>query len=171
MTIVAHSRPFVVGVDTHAKNHVYAIITAGTGELLETRAFPTTGAGINRAIAWVARRTGADLAALWVIEGAASYGALLAGAVGAAGYQVAEAARMDARHGVGKSDPLDAHRIAAAVLPLEEQQLRRPRLNEGVRAALQGPGHRTGVHDHRSHPGRERIDRAAPGQRPRPGRP
>jgi transposase len=138
MSIVAHSHPFVVGVDTHAKNHVYAIIAAATGELFETRDFPTTSAGINRAITWVARRTGADLAALWVIEGAASYGALLAGAVGAAGYQVAEAARMDARahHGVGKSDPLDAHRIAAAVLPLEEQQLRRPRLNEGVRAAL-----------------------------------
>jgi hypothetical protein len=49
-----------------------------------------------------------------------------------------EAARMAAmqRRGVGKSDPLDAHRIASAVLPLEEQQLRRPRLNEGVRAAL-----------------------------------
>ena len=107
-----------------------------TGELIETRDFPTTGAGINRAIAWVARHTGADLGTLWVIEGAASYGALLAGAVGAAGYPVAEAARMDARHGAGKSDPLDAHRIAAAVLPLEEQQLRQPRLNEGVRAAL-----------------------------------
>ncbi|WP_248758872.1 IS110 family transposase [Pseudarthrobacter sp. SSS035] len=138
MTIVAHSRPFVVGVDTHAKNHVYAIITGNTGELTATRDFPTTGAGITRAIAWVARRTGADLATLWVIEGAASYGALLAGSVGAAGYTVAEAARMDARahHGVGKSDPLDAHRIAAAVLPLDEQQLRQPRLNEGVRAAL-----------------------------------
>lgn len=136
MTIVAHSRPFVVGVDTHAKNHVYAIITGGTGELIATRDFPTTGAGINRAIAWVARRTGADLATLWVIEGAASYGALLAGAVAAAGYPVAEAARMDAHHGVGKSDTLDAHRIAAAVLPLDEQQLRQPRLNEGVRAAL-----------------------------------
>jgi transposase len=137
MTIVAHSHPFVVGVDTHAKNHVYAIITA-TGELLQTRDFPTTSAGISRAIAWVARRTGADLGTLWVIEGAASYGALLAGAVGAAGYQVAEAARMDARahHGLGKSDPLDAHRIAAAVLPLREQQLRRPRLNDGIRAAL-----------------------------------
>lgn len=43
-------------------------------------------------------------------------GALLAGAVGTAGYEVAEAARTDARHGVGKSEALDAHRIAAAVL-------------------------------------------------------
>jgi transposase len=138
MSIVAHSYPFVVGVDTHARKHVYAIISAATGGLLQTQDFPTTTAGINRALAWVARCTGGDLAALWVIEGAASYGALLAGAVGAAGYPVAEAARMDARahHGVGKSDKLDAQRIAAAVLPLEERQLRRPRLNEGVRAAL-----------------------------------
>lgn len=138
MTIVAYSHPFVVGVDTHARKHVFAIIAAASGQLLETRNFPTTAAGINRAIAWVARRTDADLAALWVIEGAASYGALLAGAVAAAGYQVAEAARMDflPRRGVGKSDPLDAHRIASAVLPLEEHQLRRPRLNDGVRAAL-----------------------------------
>ena len=61
-----------------------------------------------------------------------------AGAVAAAGYQVAEATRMDAlpRRGVGKSDPLDAHRIAWAVLALEEDKLRRPRLNEGVRAAV-----------------------------------
>lgn len=138
MSIVAHSHPFVVGVDTHARNHVYAIICTATGEVLETRAFPATGTGINRSIAWVARRTGADLGTLWVIEGAASYGALLAGAVGAAGYPVAEAARMDARarRGIGKSDPLDAHRIAAAVLPLQEEQLRRPRLNDGIRAAL-----------------------------------
>lgn len=138
MSIVAHSHPFVVGVDTHARNHVYAIITATTGELVDTRDFPTTGAGINRAIAWVARRTGADLDALWVIEGAASYGALLAGAVGGEGYQVVEAPRMDARvhRGVGKSDALDAQRMAKAVLPLGQEQLRRPRLNEGVRASL-----------------------------------
>jgi transposase len=137
MTIVAHSHPFVVGVDTHARKHVFAII-APSGERIENRDFPATGAGINRAIAWVARRTEADLATLWVIEGSASYGAVLAGAVAAAGYQVAEATRMDAlpRRGVGKSDPLDAHRIASAVLSLEEDKLRRPRLNEGVRAAL-----------------------------------
>jgi transposase len=138
MSIVAHSHPFVVGVDTHARKHVYAIIEPTTSELLETREFPTTSTGINRAIAWVARRTGADLQTLWVIEGAATYGALLAGAVGGAGYQVAEAPRMNARtnRGVGKSDQLDAHRIATAVLPLQAGQLRQPRLNEGVRAAL-----------------------------------
>ncbi|MDQ0212427.1 hypothetical protein J2S92_003116 [Arthrobacter bambusae] len=50
MTIVAHSHPIVVGVDTHAKNHVYAILTA-TGQLLQARDFPTSSAGISRAIA------------------------------------------------------------------------------------------------------------------------
>ena len=73
-----------------------------------------------------------------MIEGAASYGAVLACAVAARGYQIVEAARMDARthHGVGKSDLLDAQRIGRAVLPLDQSQLRRPRLNDGVRAAL-----------------------------------
>lgn len=85
----------------------------------------------------MARRTGADLAALWVIEGAATYGASLAGTVAGEGYPVVEAARIDApaHHGVGKSE-LDAQRIARAVLPLEEKQLCRPRLSEGIRAAL-----------------------------------
>ena len=121
MTIVAYSHPFVVGVDTHARKHVFAIISVPSGEQIDIREFPVTGAGISRAIAWAARRTEADLATLWVIEGAASYGAVLAGAVAAAGYQVAEATRMDAmpRRGFGKSDPLDAHRIASAVLALE----------------------------------------------------
>lgn len=137
MTIVAHAHPFVVGVDTHARNHALAILAA-TGEVIDTGQFPTTAAGLARAVAWVARRTGGDLATLWVIEGVASYGAGLAAAVEQSGYEVVEAARMNARanRGIGKSDPLDAHRIAAAVLPLDVGQLRRPRLAEGVRAAL-----------------------------------
>lgn len=137
MTIVAHAHPFVVGVDTHARNHVLAILAA-TGEAIDTQQFPTTTAGMNRAIAWAARRTDGDLDTLWVIEGVASYGAGLAAAVERTGYQVVEAARMDTRahHAVGKSDPLDAARIAAAVLPLDIAQLRRPRMAEGVRAAL-----------------------------------
>lgn len=139
MTIVAHAHPFVIGVDTHARTHTFAILAAATGEPISTEQFPTTAAGMDRAIAWVARRTDGDLAALWVIEGVATYGARLAAAVSRAGYEVVEAARMDARahRGTGKSDPLDAHRIAAAVLSLEPRQLRRPRSDEGIRAALQ----------------------------------
>jgi hypothetical protein len=137
MSIVAHAHPFVVGVDTHARNHVYAIL-ASTGELLETREFPTNAGGINRAINWVARRTGADADTLWAIEGAATYGALLAGAVASHGYPVAEAPRLDAknRRGVGKTDALDAHQIAAATLPLPVDKLHRPRLNDGIRQAV-----------------------------------
>lgn len=91
-----------------------------------------------RAIVWAARRTGGDLATLWVIEGVASYGAGLTAAVERTGYRVVEAARMDSRahHAVGKSDRLDAARIGTAVLPLDTSQSRRPRMAEGVRAAL-----------------------------------
>ena len=70
-TIVAHTHPFVIGVDTHTKTHTYAVLAAN-GEHLGTEAFPNTHAGRTRAIAWMARRTGGDLAALWVIEGIGS---------------------------------------------------------------------------------------------------
>src|SRR4029453_4050985 len=92
----------------------------------------------QRAVDWVARRTGGDLDTLWVVEGVGTYGARLARAAADAGYSVAEAARMNARanRGVGKSDPLDACRIAQAVLPLDVAQLRRPRTDDGVRAAV-----------------------------------
>lgn len=139
MAIVAHTHPFVVGVDTHARKHVYTILTAATGAFIETRDFPTTTAGINRALAWAARRTDADAETLWVIEGATSFGASLTGIVAGHGYPVAEAPRMDKKQyrGVGKSDALDAHRIAAAALPLPVEKLRHPRLSSGVRRAIQ----------------------------------
>ncbi|MGW0087146.1 IS110 family transposase [Streptomyces sp. NPDC003393] len=137
-TIVAHTRSFVIGVDTHARTHTYAVLAAN-GEHLGTETFPNTHAGRARAIAWVGRRTGGDLATLWVIEGVGSYGAQIARQTALAGYQVAEAARMNrtGRRGIGKSDPIDARRIAAAVLPLAEEQLRTPRMDEGIRAAAQ----------------------------------
>jgi transposase len=138
MTIVAHAHPFVIGVDTHARTHTLAVLVAATGELVATEQFPTTDAGLDRAVSWAARRTGGELSSLWVIEGVASYGARLASAVNQVGFEVVEAARMDTRahRGAGKSDPLDARRIAAAVLSLEPEQLRRPRSDDGVRAAL-----------------------------------
>ena len=138
MSIVAHTRPFVIGVDAHARTHALAVLACPTGEVLDEAQFPATTAGLARAVAWVARRTGADLDALWVIEGVGTYGARLARAAADAGYAVAEAPRMNARanRGVGKSDPLDARRIAQAALPLDHTQLRLPRTDEGARAAL-----------------------------------
>jgi len=138
MTIVAHTHPFVVGVDTHAQNHALAILTQPVGELLDESQFPATTAGLARAISWVSRRTDGDLHTLWVIEGTGTYGARLAHVATQAGYQVVEAARMNARqnHGIGKSDPLDARRIAQAVMPLDVTKLRQPRTDNGPRAAL-----------------------------------
>jgi transposase len=138
VTIVAHAHPYVIGVDTHAKTHTLSILLSPNGELVSDSQFPNTTAGIARAIDWVARRTGGDQAALWVIEGAGSYGAQLARMVEATGYTVVEAAKMSPKEhrGVGKSDALDAHRIAAAVLPLKQNQLRRLRDDDGARVGL-----------------------------------
>lgn len=139
MSIVAHSYRFVIGVDTHARNHVLAAIAADTGARLGGGSFPANAAGMGRALAWARGHAGGPGDTLWVIEGAASYGAILAGAVTAAGYRVAEAPRMDARnrHGVGKSDPIDAARMARAALGLPLDRLRTPRQDDGIRAALQ----------------------------------
>ena len=72
VTIVAHAHSYVVGVDTHARSHTFAIVAAATGEVIATEQFPATTAGMGRAIAWAARRTDGDLATLWVIEGVAT---------------------------------------------------------------------------------------------------
>lgn len=138
MDIIAQSHPYVVGVDTHARSHALSILSAATGAVVDEDQFPATDAGMARAISWVGRRTDGDLATLWVVECVGTYGARLASLLTQAGYRAVEAARMDARanRGVGKSDPLDARRIAAAVLPLTGDRLRNPRADTGVRAAL-----------------------------------
>ncbi len=138
MPIVAHNHPFVIGVDTHARNHALSILATPHGEVVDDAEFPTTSAGMARALDWVGRRTGGDLGALWVVECSASYGAQLARAVKAAGYQVVEAARMSTKdhRGIGKSDPLDARRIAASVFPLRADQQRYLRQDDGARAGL-----------------------------------
>ena len=89
-------------------------------------------------MSWAGRRTGGDVTVLWVIEGTGTYGARLRAVAADTGYTVVEAPRMNARanRAIGKSDPLDARRIAAAALPLHETQLREPRADDGVRAAV-----------------------------------
>src|SRR5690606_3794050 len=92
----------------------------------------TSASSQLRLLAWHAHRAGGDLEARRVIEGVGTYGARLARAATEAGYETVEAPRMNARanRGVGKSDPLDARRIAQAALPLLDTQLRRPRSDD-----------------------------------------
>jgi len=136
VAIVANIYRFVIGVDTHAKEHVFAIMKP-SGELVETKAFRTNS--LAAALKWVQKVTGGIVNVLWVIEGTATYGAVLCCKAQEAGYRVVEAARMNAKahKAVGKTDILDAHRIAAAVLPLDESRLRDPRSHTDIQAALQ----------------------------------
>ena len=82
--VVADRYSFVVGVDTHARHHVLAIVTSA-GRLVETRQFATSPAGLDRAVAWIARRTetadtDADVDHVLVsMESVGCYGAILAG--------------------------------------------------------------------------------------------
>ena len=118
MTTVAHAYPFVAGNYSHARQYALTVLAAVTG--YRRRAIPRHPAGMAPAVAWTARRTGGDLDHLQIIDGVAIYGAHLAHVVTSARYKVVEAPWMNARanRGIGKSDPLDAHRIAIAVLPL-----------------------------------------------------
>jgi transposase len=127
-SIVAEQYEFVIGVDTHAATHTFAVIAGTTGALLDHAVFPTSPAGLARAQSWLSRRVG-DAPTLVVIEGTGSFGAILTARLQASGRQVVEAARMPAndRRGTGKSDELDAARIARAVLGLDAQNLRTPR--------------------------------------------
>ena len=56
-TTVADFYRFVVGVDTHAATHSYAIVAAPNRALIDQATFPTTPAGLRRARDWIGRRT------------------------------------------------------------------------------------------------------------------
>lgn len=110
MSVISQSRPFVIGVDCHARTHTYAVIDALTGQVLACEQFPAAHAGLCRALSWVARRTGGDATALWVIEGIGTYGAGIARVVADAGYDVVEAPRMNARGRRGTGSPIRSMR-------------------------------------------------------------
>ena len=77
-TTVTEFYRYVVGVDTHAATHSFAIVAAPNGVLVDQATFPTTTAGLGRARDWIGRRTGGDLGDVLVAaEGTGSYGAVL----------------------------------------------------------------------------------------------
>lgn len=129
MTIVANTFAYVIGADTHSRTHTLAVLDARTGARVDTRTFPTTPAGLSRAVAWIARRTSGLADVLVTIEGVGSYGARLARACQDAGYRVVESFPTAARErrGRGKSDEIDAELIARSVLGVDADNLRDPR--------------------------------------------
>lgn len=100
---------YVVGVDTHAATHSYAIIEAPSGGLIDHNTFPTSPAGLRRALGWIARRTEGDLEGVLITaEGTGSYGAVLSEVLQQAGYRVVEAPTPRRARARSKTDSLDA---------------------------------------------------------------
>ena len=135
MAIVAEQYAFVIGVDTHAATHSLALVSAATGGVVDQAVFPNSPAGCDRAVGWIHRKV-LDQPALVVIEGVGSYGAAIARCASRDGLMVAEPATMPPgqRRGIGKTDALDAVRIARSVLGVDSSRLRRPRrfMSRGV---------------------------------------
>lgn len=134
MSIVAEKYDHVIGVDTHAKTHTYAVIDAKNSAVVKVKQFPTHQAGLARALAWIAKYPGLLLAA---VEGTGSYGRLLTTALIEAGIDVAEVKPPPkaTRAGEGKSDPIDAQAAARGVLGTHTGKLLTPRAS-GPRNAI-----------------------------------
>lgn len=134
---VAEFYRYVVGVDTHAATHSFAVVAAPNGALIDQATFPTTAAGLRRARDWIGRRTGGDLDGVLVAaEGTGSYGAVLGDVLEEAGYRVVEAPTPRRNRGHGKTDALDAVLAARSALVMPLTLLRDRRAGE-VQTALQ----------------------------------
>ncbi|WP_217585107.1 IS110 family transposase [Microbacterium sp. GbtcB4] len=136
MTTVADQFEHVVGIDTHARTHTYCLVETRTGGIIDTATFPTTSAGTNRALSWIARRS-QGTTTLAAIEGTSSYGAGIAAALAASGFEVTEIRPIarPSRARTGKSDPIDAEAAARSVIREDLDKLAQPR-RTGDRTAL-----------------------------------
>ncbi|EGD53193.1 transposase of ISAar41, IS110 family protein, partial [Gordonia neofelifaecis NRRL B-59395] len=119
MPIVADCYRYVVGVDTHAATHSYSIIEAVTARVVDEATFPTSAAGLARALAWIGRRTtDAGTAGVLVsVEGSNSYGTRLTRHLLDAGYRVVDAPAPTRGRGESKTDAIDARKAATIMLP------------------------------------------------------
>ena len=134
---VADFYRYVVGVDTHAATHSFAIVAGPNGALVGQATFPTTPTGLRRARDWIGRRTEGDLDGVLIsAEGTGSYGAVLGDVLEEAGYRVVEAPTPRRDRGRGKTDALDAVLAARSTLVMVLPALRDRRAGE-AHTALQ----------------------------------
>lgn len=136
MSVVAEHFDHVVGIDTHARTHTYCLVETRTGVVVDTGTFPTSSAGIDRAISWIGRRS-KGTTVLAAVEGTSSYGAGITAALTATGIEVAEIRPLSrpSRARTGKSDPIDAEAAARVVIGEDLRRLAQPR-RTGDRASL-----------------------------------
>jgi len=135
MTIVADAYRYVVGVDTHAAAHHYAVIDSATGGVVDSAEFSTSAKALGRAADWIARRTlpgtGGDLAGVLIsMEGTRSYGAQLTALLLGIGYRVVDAPSPKRDRGSGKNDVIDAVVAARGALAKRPDQLADARAGE-----------------------------------------
>ena len=131
MSIVADKYRFVVGVDTHAREHQFALIETATGRVVAEAGFATSTAGLRRAAAWIGRGTGGDLDAVLIsAEGTGSYGAALARLLAEHGYRVTDAPSPKRERGGSKNDRIDAIKAARGVLARDTDGLADARSGE-----------------------------------------
>ncbi|MFI6169407.1 IS110 family transposase [Nocardia sp. NPDC051052] len=136
MTGLPRSTPSGPTPSNDVAQHALSVVATATGAALDQASFPASTAGLDRARTWITRRAG-ERATLVVIEGIGSYGAGLAERLLAAGVAVVEPSAMAAadQRGTGKTDALDAVRIARSVVSVDVGRLRRPRA-DGPRVAM-----------------------------------
>lgn len=136
MPTVADTFDVVVGVDTHADTHSYAVCSR-TGGVLAEATLSTSPEGLAAALGVVAEFATDPGRVVFAIEGTRSYGVGLCRAVRQAGFVVIEAEQptRKGRRGKGKSDLIDARRAARTALELDVAKLATPRA-DGPRQAL-----------------------------------
>jgi transposase len=114
MSMQHEPREVTGGVDTHADEHVAAVIDQ-TGRILGTRSFPATRAGYQQLLRWF--RDHGQIVRVG-IEGTGSYGAGLTRFLAGEGVEIVEVNRPNrqTRRRRGKSDTVDAEAAARAAL-------------------------------------------------------
>ena len=135
MAMVAEVVDAVIGGDTHKDTHTLEMLSS-VGAVIASLVITNDDAGYAAAIGWIAAHApGARV--LVGLEGTRSYGIGLARALTRAGLSVVEVEqpKRGQRRGRGKSDPIDAHLAALAVLGMDADRLPAPRA-DGDREAL-----------------------------------
>lgn len=148
MPRVADVADAVIGGDTHADTHTLEMVSPA-GVVIAATTVGNDRRGFTAAREFIAEH--APGPRLFVgLEGTRSYGVGLRRALGAAGVAVLEVEQPSrkTRRGRGKSDPIDAHHAALAVLAMDLDRLPTPRADgdrEALRILLAGRREMTGT--------------------------